>query len=97
MRTESLMNMHIERYRYSAAILRGLIYVAGGKSDADSALSSVERYDPIGKTWRKVAEMNNSRANFALVECYGYLYAMGHHKSIERYDQDYNTWKEVKT
>lgn len=56
------------------------------------ALSSVECYDPSEGKWTEVANMNFARTGFAVVESNGVLYAMGHHKSIERYDSSQNVW-----
>lgn len=70
----------------------GKIYVAGGQSDNESILGSVECYDPIEDEWNELPNMNHPRASFALVESKGCLYAMGYHKSIERYDPVENVW-----
>lgn len=94
--TKALQPMHFGRYFYSAAILGGKIYVAGGKNAAYSYLTSVECYDPIEDKWSAIADMNHPRANFGLVEQNGMLYAMGHHESIERYDSLRNVWTVVR-
>lgn len=88
--------MQYGRFSYSAAIMNGKIYVAGGKNSPDSFLFSAECYDPTEGKWTKIANMNHSRADFGLVELRGSLYAMGHHKAIERYDPVRDVWSEVR-
>lgn len=83
------------RYDYAGAIMNAKIYVAGGHGDHDSILDSVECYDPAKNEWLEIANMNHQRANFALVELKGNLYAMGYHRSIERYDPVQDAWTEV--
>lgn len=93
----SLKPMQYGRYAYSATIMGGKIYVAGGKGHTDSTiLCSVECYDPISGIWKKIANMNFPRAYFALIESKGMLYAIGHHKVIERYDPVRDVWTEVR-
>lgn len=87
--------MQYGRHGYSAAIMNNKIFVAGGRDMNSLVLSSVECYDPIEGKWTEVARMNFPRTGFALVESNGRLYAMGHHKSIERYDSSRNVWTVV--
>lgn len=94
---KTIQSMHYARYNYSAAILSGKIYVAGGEDGDDSYLCSVECYDPVTETWSTKANMNYQRSIFGLVEQSGMLYAMGHHQSIERYDPFQNVWTVVRT
>lgn len=85
------------RFDYSAAIMGGKIYIAGGKNGtASSSLDSVECYDPVDDKWTEISNMNYARTDFALVEFNGMLYAMGHHKSVERYDPVQNVWTVVR-
>lgn len=88
--------MHYGRYDYSATTMAGKIYVAGGKADENLCLYSVECYDPDEDIWTKVTNMIHARANFALVESKGMLYAMGYHKCIERYDPTRDVWTVVR-
>lgn len=85
--------MQYGRVGYSAAVMGSKIYVAGGR--IGSVLSTVECYDPVDDKWTEVSNMNFSRYKFALVESNGMLYAMGHHKSVERYDPSQNVWTVV--
>lgn len=95
MQTKKLQPMQFGRFNYAAVSMDGKIYVAGGQSNKTSYMCSVECYDPIDNEWKKLANMNHPRANFALVECNRVLYAMGHHKSIERYDPIQDRWTVV--
>lgn len=83
------------RYKYAAAVMNDRIYVAGGEFDPNTQLDSVECYDPVRNKWVQLANMNHPRSLFALVECDGTLYAMGHHESVERYDSLGNNWTDV--
>lgn len=83
------------RCSYAATTMDGKIYVAGGQSDNESILGSVECYDPIEDKWNELSNMNHPRASFALVEAKGCLFAMGYHKSIEKYDPVQNVWTVV--
>lgn len=83
------------RYKYGAAVLRGSIYVAGGKSDIDKNLSSVECYHPETANWTQIAEMNHPRDDFALVAMTDCLYALGYDRTVERYDLKSNSWTVV--
>lgn len=97
MTTAAIESMQYGRYNYAGVILNGKIYVAGGQSDNDTHLCSVECYDPADGKWTKISNMNHPRANFGLVEQNGMLYAMGAHKSIERYDPVRDVWNEVRS
>lgn len=96
MATEVLQPMHFARYNYSAAIMNGKIYVAGGRNGSGSPLISVECYDPVEDKWIEVSNMNHPRASFGLVEKNSYLYALGYHESIEQYDPLRNVWTVVR-
>lgn len=87
--------MHFGRLNFAAVTLDGKIYVGGGQSSKSSHLCSFECYDPVENEWTKLSNMNYPRANFALVECNGVFYAMGHHKTVERYDPGRNSWTVV--
>lgn len=91
-------SMNQSRFSYAIAELRGNIYVAGGKGDHDSNLSSVERYDVLKNDWFMVCRMTYPRHNFTLVATVmtgRYLYAVGCERVIERYDPDQDLWTVV--
>ena len=63
-------SMTTPRSGHAAAVLRGLIYAAGGQGPAPNynALASVERFDGgAHSTWALVASMGTARYYFALV------------------------------
>lgn len=95
--SESIESMQYERYNYAATTMYGRIYVAGGQATPDLHLCSVECYNPVDNKWTKIANMNFPRSNFALAESKGMLYAIGHHKSVERYDPVRDVWTTVRT
>lgn len=88
--------MGFGRFAYSATVMDGKIYVAGGQISVDSYLKAVECYDPVVDEWTQIANMNYPRKSFGLVGKNGILYAMGHHETIERYDPFQKTWTVVK-
>lgn len=85
-------------FNYSAAIMNDKIYVAGGQTGQtpNTFLRDLVCYNPAENTWTKKEPMTFPRTNFALVESNGKLYAMGHRKSIERYDPVRNEWTVVR-
>lgn len=91
----NLKSLNQARYNYAIAALREKIYVAGGRSDVDSVLSSVECYDILNDKWTMVSQMNHPRENFALISSHGSLYAIGSDRTIEQYDPIQNSWTEV--
>lgn len=97
MTPEAMEPMQYSRYSYAAAVMNKKVYVAGGTSDNNLNQCSVECYDPAVGKWTKIANMNHPRANFGLVAFNAMLYAMGDHKSIERYDPVRDVWTEVQS
>lgn len=91
--------MRQARYKYAVAKFNEYIYVAGGKADAHSTLSTVECYDPSMDTWSQIPNMNHPRENFTLVGIYDrtscFLYALGFDRTVERYDEVSKTWTVV--
>jgi len=91
------------RYDAASALCNGNWYIAGGKEHDNKVLDVVERWDFVGK-WYEVAHLSIPRANFALVELRGILYAIGGMTTkgdlvpvIERYAPNENVWKRVFT
>ena len=83
----------------------GYLYYAGGvrNSNANDATNRTYRYNPQNDTWTRMADMNEPRASFELVNYHGQLYAMGGFQGtqtwnrqaldyVERYDPATNTW-----
>ena len=54
-----------------------LIYVVGGYSDGEDALTVVELYDPQNSSWRQLASMRGARSCHSCVALDGKLYAVG--------------------
>lgn len=84
--------MKVARNNPAVAVLNGYIYVAGGSYSQSSTL---ELFDPKKDEWIELSPMNRARPGFALSPFKGYLYAMGHSSSIERYDPWKNRWTKV--
>ncbi|XP_061106864.1 kelch-like protein 33 isoform X1 [Conger conger] len=72
------------RFRHGLGVLGGQLYVFGGchfytKSDT---LKSAYRYDPQQDQWQRLADMQENRSNFSLVEREGRFYAIGGDRDI---------------
>ena len=83
----------------------GYVYYAGGvrNPNANDATNKTFRYDPQTDQWSRMADMNQPRASFELVNFHGQLYAMGGFQGtsswnrqaldyVERYDPSTDTW-----
>lgn len=93
--------MNVARQMATATKFNGYICVAGGcigVEDSGMAIlsNSIELYDPQNDEWTQPAPMNNPRSIFALFELNGFLYAMGTHEVIEKYEPAENSWTEVR-
>lgn len=93
-------SMTVPRSRAGAAIIDGLIYVAGG-AYGPGFHSSAERYSPYENKWEKIAPMNMARMGHGCAAVNRLLYAIGGYDSqtrlsqVECYNPDDNTWKLV--
>ncbi|XP_035280402.1 kelch-like protein 33 isoform X1 [Anguilla anguilla] len=72
------------RFRHGLGVLGGQLYVFGGchfyaKSDT---LKSAYRYNPVQDRWQRLADMQENRSNFSLVEREGRFYAIGGDRDI---------------
>uniref|UniRef100_A0AAQ5Z7Z4 BTB domain-containing protein n=2 Tax=Amphiprion ocellaris TaxID=80972 RepID=A0AAQ5Z7Z4_AMPOC len=89
-----------ERFRHEVAVLKGQLYVFGGKMyyGINDTLSSVYRYDPLQNSWESLADMQEKRCSFSAVVLDGNIYTIGGHchpdyiDSVERYCATTNTW-----
>lgn len=89
--------MNVARVLASVIVVNGHIHVAGGENVSnDDQLNSVESYDPKSDEWIQLAPMKKKRACFVLKYSNRFLYAMGYHKVIERYDPWKQSWTEVR-
>ncbi|XP_068581679.1 kelch-like protein 26 [Cebidichthys violaceus] len=90
----------LERYSHEVAVLKGQLYVFGGKKyyGICDTLSSGYRYDPLQNSWERLAEMQVKRCSFSVAVLDGQIYAIGGHcdpeyiESVERYCPIGNTW-----
>ena len=86
----------------------GYLYYAGGvrNQNANDATNRTYRYDPQTDQWSRMADMNQPRASFELVNFHGQLYAMGGFQGtstwnrqaldyVERYDPATDTWSNL--
>lgn len=87
--------MQFNRCKYACTLLNKKIYVVGGESYANILQRSAECYDTENGYWTGIADMIYPRADFAVVEWNGMLYAMGAQSAIEQYNPTKNTWTEV--
>ena len=57
----------------------GYLYYAGGvrSSSGNDATNRTYRYDTANDQWSRMADMNQPRASFELINFHGQLYAMG--------------------
>lgn len=91
-----LQPMPTARYAYSAAVMNGFIFVAGGCKHEDQVKRNlVQRYDPAKNEWTKVARVMDPRFEGVLVEWNGFLYAVGVNKAVERYDSVRDEWVNI--
>ncbi len=85
------------RFWHDVAVLDGLIYVCGGKSNYGHYLRDCERYNQERNRWEMVTPMNKERVAFNLVTVSGQLYAVGKFEGdekyfVESYDPKTNKW-----
>lgn len=92
------------KFRHGVAIMDGRLFVAGGCYfyAKDDTMKSAYSYDPVRKSWKRLADMQEPRSNFSLVVCERFLYAIGGDKeidintdSVEMYKPDSNSWSFV--
>jgi hypothetical protein len=83
----------------------GYLYYAGGvrSNAANDATNRTYRYDTANDQWMRMADMNQPRASFEMINFHGQLYAMGGFQGtqtwnrqaldyVERYDPGSDTW-----
>jgi kelch-like protein 10 len=85
------------RQAHGCAVVNGLIYIIGG-FNGSVYLNSVKCFNPVTKTWKKVAPMKKARYVPIVAALDGFVYAMGGHdgqtvlKSAEQYNPSENQW-----
>ncbi|NXL36453.1 KLH10 protein, partial [Glaucidium brasilianum] len=82
---------------HGTAYLQGFIYTVGGFNGVER-LSSVRRFDPLGKKWQQVAPMHSQRCFVSVAVLDDSLYAMGGFdgytrlNTAEQYKPELNQW-----
>ncbi|XP_048883061.1 kelch-like protein 10 isoform X2 [Brienomyrus brachyistius] len=82
---------------HGTAYLKGHVYCIGGY-DGLSCISTVRRFDPMTRTWQRVAPMNSRRCYVSVAVLDGFIYAMGglngsrRINTVERYNPDTDQW-----
>ncbi|XP_078485857.1 kelch-like protein 7 [Ciona intestinalis] len=97
---EKVASMNVKRWRLSAAVLNGTIFVFGGSDDNYGSLSSGEFYVVSPNKWIKLKPMKIARYDHSIVAHNGHLYSLGGNGSeqlcsMERYDPFLDEWKDV--
>ena len=59
--TWELLRPPLHRVGATVAVLRDRLYLVGGMGDDNTALNSVESYDPDADSWEESAPMLNAR------------------------------------
>ena len=98
-------SMPSERGLGGMAEANGFLYYAGGvrNPSGNDATNKTFRYDPVNDNWTIMADMNQPRASFELINFHGLLYAVGGFQGtqtwnrqaldyVERYDPSTNVW-----
>ncbi|XP_056156834.1 uncharacterized protein LOC130130999 [Lampris incognitus] len=89
-----------ERFSHEVAVLRGQLYVVGGRNyyGLHDILNSAYRYDPLQNSWERLPDMQEYRCSFSLVVLNEMLYAIGGDSvqlnlgSVERFCLTTNSW-----
>ncbi|EDV90573.1 kelch-like protein 5 [Drosophila grimshawi] len=87
--------MRTARCKVGVGVLDGHLYAVGGTSNYNSILSTVERWDPIARTWSDVSPMCTERSSPGVAVLGLRLYAIGGSfdtPSMESYDPQTNKW-----
>ncbi len=58
-------DMPTARFGFQTYLVRGKIYAIGGTTVMSNALKTVEEYNPVSDTWRKLGDMPEALAWFA--------------------------------
>ncbi|XP_017287502.1 kelch-like protein 33 [Kryptolebias marmoratus] len=93
------------KFRHGVAVMNGRLYAVGGCYfyAKDNMMKSAYSYDPVMDSWKRLADMNESKSNFSLVVHQDQLYAIGGDKEInintdtvEMYKPDIDSWSFVR-
>ena len=72
-------DMPTARFNFGTSIVGGKVFVIGGEVDkfGDTAVATVEMYDPETDTWEQRADMPTARAGVSTLVVDGKIYAIG--------------------
>ncbi len=72
-------SMSMARAYHQVVVLNDTVYIMGGINNLQdpTALTSVERYDPVSNTTSPIRAMNTGRMNFGAAVVNGKIYALG--------------------
>src|SRR4051812_39125309 len=95
---ESMAPLTPARSEFAAAVLDGLIYVAGGFGTT----RRFDRYDPEGNTWTQLADLPAGRHHLGVAALDRQIYVVGGHDektnsatdTVWRYDPTSNQWSD---
>uniref|UniRef100_A0A3B3SL34 Kelch like family member 10 n=1 Tax=Paramormyrops kingsleyae TaxID=1676925 RepID=A0A3B3SL34_9TELE len=82
---------------HGTVYLKGYVYCIGGH-DGPSCINTVRRFDPITRTWKRVAPMNPRHCYVSMAVLDGFIYAMGgldgsrRLNTAEQYNPDTDEW-----
>ncbi|XP_062865263.1 kelch-like protein 33 [Trichomycterus rosablanca] len=73
------------RFSHKVGAIKGKLYVVGGRHyyGKNDTMKCTYRYDPIQNTWKRLANMCETRASFALVVLDKKIYAIGGERDSE--------------
>ena len=85
---------------FSAAVLDGKIYIAGGLDQGSKATTHAYRYDPATDSWERIADLPAARHHMPLAVVHDTLYAVGGlagspfqgQATLWAYSRDLNRW-----
>jgi N-acetylneuraminic acid mutarotase len=88
------------RRALGVGVVNGILYTIGGLSTSNSAVPTVESYDPATNSWTTRAPMPTARYGLAVGVVNGIIYAVGGSSggvgsqlpTVEAYDPATNTW-----
>ncbi|XP_078279966.1 kelch-like ECH-associated protein 1A [Rhinoraja longicauda] len=99
-----LEDMPVPRSGVGACVVLGLLYVVGGRDNAQGDHVDMDRLDcfnPLTNRWATRAPMSVARNRVGVGVIDGIIYAVGgscgplHHRSAERYDPETDQWTAI--
>ncbi|XP_041357130.1 kelch-like ECH-associated protein 1 isoform X2 [Gigantopelta aegis] len=96
-----LPDLPTPRSGLSACIVRGALYIVGGRNnspDGNMDSNALDMYDPMRNAWSPRTPMTVPRNRVGIGVIDGMIYAVGgsqgqtHHRSAEKYDPELDSW-----